>query len=140
MGKGLAYCSIPSRMAGKTEEIMDFVQAQRYAPFNPLLAFPRKRFEDGAVGREETLEICLRATRICDELWLFGISEGTVAELEYFLTGIIFTLYSGRTKRIKFFFKEFDPAWRENLEKLEKEYKPKSFRINAINFIKESLK
>lgn len=65
----LIYCAIPSRMYKKSNFIMDYVESERCAPFNPLFAFPLERFEFGSVGREKTMNYCRRLIDLCDEFW-----------------------------------------------------------------------
>lgn len=77
----LVYCATPSRLSHQAEAICEFVDRIGYAPLQPLIALPRKHFEGNInVGREKTLEHCERLIEICEEFWLFGISEGTVRE------------------------------------------------------------
>ncbi len=80
----LIYCATPSRLAGKTGEIMDFVTNKGYAPLHPFQAFPYERFEGNPnIGRKKTMEWCFRTVEISDEVWLFGISDGTLGESQY---------------------------------------------------------
>lgn len=109
----LVYCATPSRLVNKTEEIMDFVQAQGYAPFHPFVAFPYERFEGGSVGRERTIEICKRTIQICEKFWLFGVSEGTLDEL-------VEAMKKG--KPIRQFLEQFDPEWKEYYSRLGARY------------------
>ena len=107
----LIYCATPSRMVSSTKQIMNFVTAQRDAPFHPLHAFEYSRFEGGPVGREGTLEFCCRAIQLCDEFWLFGVSAGTLFELD-------FTVEFNRKnpqlqKTIRLLHRDFDPDWEE---------------------------
>ena len=106
----LAYCSIPSRIIDRVEEIMDFIQAKKQAPFTPFLAFPVERYEKGPVGRKKTLEFCVRAVTLCDTFHFFGISEGTLLELRQAIL---------KAKPIFLHFREFDPEWRKSLAELK---------------------
>lgn len=97
----LIYCATPSRLASKTEEIMNHVTKMGYGPFHPLYVYQVERFENGPIGREKTMEFCRRAIEICDEFWLYGISEGTLEELNH---------AKNIRKPIKLF-PEFDSEW-----------------------------
>ena len=110
----LIYCATPSRLAEKKKEIKDFVSHKGLGPFHPFQAFEYERFEGGAIGREKTLEFCCRAIDICDEFWLFGISEGTLMELKHALD---------KNKPVKLFFKKFDNDWKNEYEKLKNQFK-----------------
>jgi hypothetical protein len=110
----LIYCATPSRLSEKKKEIMDFVSHKGLGPFHPFQAFEYERFEGGAIGREKTLEFCCRAIDACDEFWLFGISKGTLLELEYSLKN---------KKPIKLFFEKFDSDWKNEYEKLKNQFK-----------------
>ncbi len=115
----LLYCSIPSRMANRNEEIMDFVQKRGLAPFAPFLAFPVERFEGGPVGREKTMEFCRRTIHLCDRFGLFGFSEGTILmELSYNL--------DVAHKPVDHFFREFDPQWSEYIRRMAEKIDPSS--------------
>ncbi|MEM4181862.1 MAG: hypothetical protein QXX68_01775 [Candidatus Pacearchaeota archaeon] len=85
MGQGqLVYCATPSKILHKKEKIMEFVSKKGYAPFHPFQAFPIEYFENKKnIERKKTIEYCLRAIKICDEFWLFGLSEGTLVELNF---------------------------------------------------------
>jgi hypothetical protein len=79
----LIYCAAPSRLAEHIKSIMDFVTNKGLAPFHPFQAFPFKRYEGNPrVGRVKSMEYCLRAVRMADELWMFGVSDGTLKEVK----------------------------------------------------------
>lgn len=109
----LIYCATPARLADKKKEIMDFVAEQGSAPFHPFQAFEYERFEKGPVGREKTVEFCCRVVDICDEFWMFGISEGTLTELNHALK---------KDKTIKLFLDKFDKDWKEEYKKLKDKF------------------
>src|SRR3989338_1130989 len=81
----LIYGSLPSRIISKKEEVMEFVASKGMACLHPFNAFPYNYFEGGIIGRKKTLEMCCRLIDVCDEFWIFGISEGTLIETDYFL-------------------------------------------------------
>lgn len=81
----LVYAACPSRLAHKTDAILEFVVHHGQAPLHPFQAFPYDLFEGGKPGRERTLEWCCRLIDVCDELWLFGISDGTLFEVNYLI-------------------------------------------------------
>lgn len=103
----LIYCATPSRIAGRKTEIMNFVTSKGHGPFHPFQAFEYERFEGGPIGRIATIEMCLRAVDMCDEFWMFGISQGTLIELRRALS---------QRKLVNLFIKEFDPEWQTALQ------------------------
>ena len=78
----IVYCAIPTKELDRQDEIMLFVINQGCIPFNPHLAFPRKYFEEGKIGRSKTMELCMCSIYWCDEFWYFGKSEGTDIEMQ----------------------------------------------------------
>ncbi len=91
---------------------MRFVASRGAACLHPFNALPYDFFEGGAVGRQETLKICCRLIDCCDEIWVFGISEGVLIELEY----------AGTTKPILSFIQDFDPEWRHFYDHYKKSH------------------
>jgi len=80
----LVYCATPSKLAKKTKKILNFVSSKGYAPFHPFQGFPYNLFEGNSqVGRQKAMNYCMRAIKICDEFWIFGLSDGTKQELEF---------------------------------------------------------
>lgn len=111
----LIYCATPSRIAHNRQQIMDFVTQQGYAPLHPFQAFPYERFEgDPVIGRQRSMEWCLRLVDISDQLWVFGISRGTLQELTHALT---------IGKPFRSFFREFDPTFSEHVEQFRAIYR-----------------
>ncbi|HLC31232.1 MAG TPA: hypothetical protein VJK51_01055 [Candidatus Nanoarchaeia archaeon] len=99
----LIYCATPSRLSHKTDEIMEFVRQQNNAPLHPFKALPFNYFEGSpTIGREKTIEWCLRLLEIADEFALCGVSHGTLQELIH---------AQKKAKPIKLYLKEFDPDW-----------------------------
>lgn len=90
---------------------MDYVTKQGFGPFHPFQAFEYERFEGGPIGRKKTMAFCCRAVEICDEFWLFGISEGTLTEL----THVINFNKNNPTnpKKIRHLYEKFDPEWKD---------------------------
>ena len=80
--KKLVYCATPSRLAHLADEITKYVSDLGFAPLHPFPALPRKFYEDGHIGRDGTMEICLGLVEFCPLFLLFGISEGTLLELK----------------------------------------------------------
>lgn len=109
----LIYCATPARLSDKLEEIKDFVTNQGHGQFHPFQAFEYERFEGGIVGRERTPELCKRGVDICNEFWMFGVSEGTLDELVY-------ALKKGKTVRL--FLYQFDPEWKDHYMELGQKY------------------
>lgn len=81
--KELIYASCPARMGDQKEEIMDFIASEGKGALHPFNALPYQYFEGGVIGRDKSLKYCCRLIDICDEFWLFGLSEGTLIETEY---------------------------------------------------------
>lgn len=105
----LVYCSTPSRLKRYTGQIMKLVSEEGNAPFHPFQAFPYAFFESHPkVGRSNAIEFCKRAIQVCDWFRLFGISEGTLDELNKALE---------LRKPVGLDFR-FDPNWRQYYEKL----------------------
>ena len=110
----IGYCAIPSRLRLVAERASTWVIELGQAPFNPFRAFPSDQFEDGPIGREETMRICVRAVEFCDTFHLFGISEGTVMyELKRALE---------LKKPIHIHVKDFDFPWDFYLKKLKESH------------------
>ena len=110
----LIYCATPSKLVHKIDEIMDFVTNKGYAPLHPFQAFPYERFEGNKlIGRQKSMEWCLRLVDISDEFWLFGISKGTLEELNYTLKN---------NKPIKLHMNNFDLDWEKFYRELCSQY------------------
>lgn len=109
----LIYCAAPSRLVHKKDEIMDFVTKQGYGPLHPFQAYPYERFEGGPIGREKSMEFCLRLIDVCDEFWMFGVSNGTLEELVY-------SIKIG--KPIKLHFNDFDDNWAKFYKEIGEKY------------------
>jgi hypothetical protein len=106
----LIYCATPSRLAVKTGDIMGFVAEQGHAPLHPFQALPYEMFEGNPkIGRSKSMEWCLKLMGICDEVWLFGISEGTLKEIAY---------AAKIHKPLRIELDKFDPEWRKLYRKL----------------------
>lgn len=122
----LIYCATPSRLSQHKEVIMDFVTNKGLAPFHPFQGFPFERYEGNQkVGREKSMEYCLRAVNMCDEFWMFGISNGTLQEL-------VEAIRIG--KPIQLHFQEWTPGdieWKVHYDKLSTQYH--NPLVNLIN-------
>ncbi len=109
----LVYCATPSRLKGKTIEIMDFVTSLGKAPLHPFQALPYERYEGNPkIGREKSMEYCFRLVDICDEFYMFGISRGALDEVNR-------ALKLGKPIEPHF---EFDPDWQGLYAELKWEY------------------
>jgi len=98
---------------------MDFVTEKGFGPFHPFQAFEYDRFEGGPIGRAKTMEFCCRAVDICDEFWMFGISEGTLTELYHVLKE---NSLRKRPIPIRLFLDEFDEDWKTEYAKLKDQF------------------
>jgi len=93
---------------------MDVVTAEGYAPLHPFQALPYERFEGNSrVGRDKSMEFCMRLVDVSDELWMFGISSGTLMEAVHALD---------IKKPVEFKFEYFDPEWKKFYEELGPKY------------------
>jgi hypothetical protein len=68
-------------------------------PISPLHLFSFMEEDDD--NREEILQVCFRLIDICDEVWIYGDSEGCRKEREYALSiGKSVVIKYGKTKQI----------------------------------------
>jgi len=111
----LIYAACPSRLADSESRIMNFVAEHGNACLHPFNAFPYDYFEGGKIGREKTLEWCCRLIDACDELWLFGISAGTLFEVDYLIR-------RRGPSRIRVYVNEFDSEWDSYCQKYSEEF------------------
>lgn len=64
---------------------MNIARDEGKACLHPFNAFPYEYYEGNPkIGRARSLELCCKAIDICDEFWIFGVSEGTLFEADYF--------------------------------------------------------
>lgn len=129
----LVYVAMPSRLAKIKEQVIDYVDNRISKWIHPLHSLPYEYFEGGGASREETMNFCCKLIDYCDEMWLFGISDGTLTELDYFLS-------RNRTyleeNKLKILVKEFDPNWKEILKK-NNIYEPlRTKHHEALKFLK----
>jgi len=119
----LIYCATPTRLVTKIEEIMDYVTERGLAPFHPFQAFPYQRFEGNPnIGREKAMEFCFRAVDMSDRIWIFGVSHGTLQEVNIALA---------KKKPIELHL-HLDSGWRRFYEELGKKYgNPLDYLINS---------
>ena len=81
---GLIYAACPSRLTDRTRDICDYVRSTGNACLHPFAALPFEYFEGtDVVGRTQTLHWCCRLIEAADAFWIFGVSEGTLLELEH---------------------------------------------------------
>ena len=59
---------------------MELAEKDDILPISPLHLFS---FMEDDLQREEILHVCFRLIDICDEVWVYGDSEGCRMELEY---------------------------------------------------------
>ncbi len=122
------YGATPSRMSGMTEEIMKFVASQGKACIHPFNSLPYKYFEGGNVGREKTMKLCFELASLCDEFAMFGISEETLTELNFFYQSFS---GHGESKPIHIFVRKFDTEYRRWAEVYRSRF-PQSIRMLEI--------
>ena len=102
----LVYCATPARLSNQKHNIMEFVINKGKAPLQPFNALPIEYFETPEINRADTLALCCKLVDACDEFWIFGISEGTLTEAEYFF------------KKHQYYAKEFRARFDKTLAKL----------------------
>ena len=83
MMRKLVYCATPKKKIELLDKIMLFVIERGLAPLHPFLALPYKYFDDGYFQKEETMSYCLRLIQICDEVFVFGYSDGVEEEVNF---------------------------------------------------------
>ena len=76
------YCATPGRLRYLTREIVLYVHNKNHIPIHPFAFFPYELFEGGDVGREDTMAFCQELVKICPRIWIFGISEGVLNDIE----------------------------------------------------------
>lgn len=115
----LVFASTPSRMVDRTDEIMQFVSKKGKACLHPFNAMPYEYYEGGELGRDYTLDVCHRLIAACDELWVFGASDGTMFEIEEFIKN---NARRSKPQQFRNYVKEFDPKWHEYLRAYAMKY------------------
>ena len=113
----LVYCASPARLSYIKDDIMSFVLSKGMAPLHPFNALPAEYFENDIVSRADTLEICCKLVDICDEFWLFGVSEGTLTESQYLLNRS-----TEFRKPLKVLCEGFDPEYKTYVEKYRERF------------------
>lgn len=110
----LIYCATPSRLVHRIDDIMDIVTNEGNAPLHPFQAFPYKRYEGNEkIGRDKSMEWCLRLVDISDEFYMFGVSEGTLIEVVHAIK---------INKPVILQFDDFDPEWEKFYQELGPKY------------------
>lgn len=111
--KKLVYIASPARLARLKDTIIDYVERQNNAWIHPFHSLPYEYFEGGGATREETMDFCCALIDMCDELWVMGISDGTLTEIASFLEK---TDRAHQQQSLKILVKAFDPNWKEILQ------------------------
>ncbi|HEX7042813.1 MAG TPA: hypothetical protein VF189_06180 [Patescibacteria group bacterium] len=120
----LVYAATPSRNKEQTQEIMEFISGKDFFPVHPFPTFPYEFYEGNPRleknnARELALRACFRAIKMCDEVWIFGISDGTLREARYALNlnrNPIRKIFQ-KTKKIRLHL-EFDEEWKRYAHEL----------------------
>ena len=118
----IMYLAHPTRIwkSGGSGKIVEFARKKGFAPVNPFTCGDFQDFEDGAVGREGTLQWTLHLQRGCYWSGYFGISEGVMREIED-------RLKWDSENRMRIFYEDdagvlFDPQWNEEYARLSKKF------------------
>lgn len=122
MGKRI-YCAIPPRLVSYQRRIVDVVAAQNCVPIHAFQTPPCESFENRSVGRELSMESRKRMVDISDELWMFGVSDGTLEDLSYALSIEKPIRLNG----------QFDPSWNEHNLRLRKKHSYALEKYHALS-------
>jgi len=74
------YKDDPTGNRKQADRICRELAREGMLPISPLHLFS---FMDNDDKREEILQVCFRLIDICDEVWIYGDSEGCEKEREY---------------------------------------------------------
>jgi len=74
------FSSDPEGNRVRVDIICHDLAKQGILPISPLHLFSFMENDD---NREEILQVCFRLIDICDEVWIYGDSEGCEKEREY---------------------------------------------------------
>ncbi len=77
------FSSDPEGNRVRVDIICHDLVKQGILPISPLHLFSFMENDD---NREEILQVCFRLIDICDEVWIYGDSEGCEKEREYALS------------------------------------------------------
>ena len=77
------FVSDPEGNRKKVDSICRDLARKGVLPISPLHLFS---FMDNDLQREEILQVCFRLIDSCDEVWVYGESEGCRKEMEYALS------------------------------------------------------
>jgi hypothetical protein len=77
------FSSDPEGNRVRVDIICHDLVKQGILPISPLHLFS---FMENDLQREEILQVCFRLIDICDEVWVYGDSEGCRKEREYALS------------------------------------------------------
>jgi len=66
----------------KVDKICREIAARGYLPISPLHMFSFYDRENGDI-RDAILELCFKLIDLCDEVWVYGISDGCLLEAAY---------------------------------------------------------
>ncbi len=115
----IVYPVVPSRLKDDIwRQILDFIRQQGCTPFDHRRGAPFEDFEL-CIGRNKTLAFLIEVMKICDAIWVFGISEGVMGE---FKAALDMNDAMGE-KRIEILgFYGFDPEWEKYYNRLKPKY------------------
>jgi len=77
------FTSDPEGNRVRVDIICHDLVKQGILPISPLHLFS---FMEDDLQREEILKVCFRLIDICDEVWIYGNSEGCKKEMDYALS------------------------------------------------------
>jgi hypothetical protein len=112
--KKIIYAATPFRIENLKDRICDFIQEKGHFPLHPFNTLPMSRYNYDNFTREEIMKVCYGLVNISNELWIFGIGNGSLDE---------FAKAREINLPTKSFVKQFDPLWKLQSEK--EKYHPK---------------
>ncbi len=124
----IMYCAFPTRLRHLREQIKQIARACGYAPVIPFDIGDFEDFEGNPrIGRPPTIEFMLHVLggkkNGCGTLGMFGISDGSMGELER-------ALDAGKPIRV---FPDLDPDWNKMYEQLRYKYGDLLARLRGKN-------
>ncbi len=100
----IIYAATPSRMYNHKDEICNLIILNNCISIHPFLTLPLEIDYEKRYNREDIYRACFKLIDCSDELWIFGINNGSLKEYSY---------AKEQGKSTKSFVKLFDPIWKQ---------------------------